>query len=237
MFNIWSKTAPPNPTQTWMTVNQMSESEMSQFFNNTFTFFGFALLLSAIWAFSWLYLSTFIPVIAIMIIAFIIEIVLIVTAWKWSTTNDAKAVWLFSLFAFVSWLTLLWIAWMALSSAIWMTIVVNAFLSSAGLFVAMWLLGYITKMNLYKIWPLLLFSLVVLIIVQVINIFIGSSMMAMIASSAWILIFSLYTAYDIQNIKNWVYPSPIFAALALYLDFINIFVHMVQLMTYLASWE
>ena len=81
-----------------------------------------------------------------------------------------------------------------------------------------------------------------LIVAMVVNILIGSGMMAMIISMLGVLIFAGLTAYDTQNIKNmyvahahhgdsdWLDKSAIHGALSLYLDFLNMFQFLLMFM-------
>jgi FtsH-binding integral membrane protein len=77
-------------------------------------------------------------------------------------------------------------------------------------------------------------GLIAIIIASIINIFIGSSVMQMIISALAIVIFMGLTAYDTQQIREMVSTdsSPaaeVLGALTLYLDFINIFLSLLQL--------
>jgi FtsH-binding integral membrane protein len=73
------------------------------------------------------------------------------------------------------------------------------------------------------------------VIASIVNIFIGSSVMTMVISALAIIIFLGLTAYDTQQIREMVsvndsdVPAEIMGALTLYLDFINIFVNLLQL--------
>jgi len=73
------------------------------------------------------------------------------------------------------------------------------------------------------------------IIASVINIFIGSSALAMTVSAVAIVVFLGLTAYDTQNIRNAVSVSDvdgkteILGALSLYMNFINLFISLLQL--------
>lgn len=109
------------------------------------------------------------------------------------------------------------------------------FLASALIFGIMSLIGYTTKLDLTKIGTYFLFGLLGAIIVSVINIFLQSGTVAMIISVVCVLLFIGITAYDVQKIKalqNSGLPEDnlaIYGALDLYLDFINIFLHLLQL--------
>ena len=109
------------------------------------------------------------------------------------------------------------------------------FLVSAIIFAIMAIIGYTTKIDLTKMGTYLFFGLVAVLIVALINIFLNSSMVATIVSIVCVIIFIGITAYDVQKIKmleNSGLPIEnlaIYGALDLYLDYINLFLHLLQL--------
>lgn len=112
--------------------------------------------------------------------------------------------------------------------------IVSAFMSGAVLFGVMSFYGYFTKRNLDSIGQFLFVGLIAIIIASVINIFIGSSVMQMVISAIAVLIFTGLTAYDTQKIREMVtYENDgkmeVWGALTLYLDFINLFLSLLQL--------
>ena len=78
-------------------------------------------------------------------------------------------------------------------------------------------------------------GLIAIIIASVINIFIGSTVMQMVISAIAIIVFLGLTAYDTQKIREMVSVGgdtglqEVTGALTLYLDFINLFIHLLQL--------
>lgn len=109
------------------------------------------------------------------------------------------------------------------------------FLVSAGLFALLALIGYTTKADLTKLGTYFLFGLLGVIIVSLVNIFIGNTMLELIISVVCIILFIGVTMYDIQKIKmlsNSGLPEEnlaIYGALDLYLDFINLFIHILSI--------
>ena len=93
--------------------------------------------------------------------------------------------------------------------------------------------GYFTKNSLDSIGKYLFIGLIAIVISSIINIFIGSSVFAMVISACAILIFLGLTAYDTQRIREMImenHPNvEVQGALTLYLDFINIFLSLLQL--------
>ena len=77
-------------------------------------------------------------------------------------------------------------------------------------------------------------ALIAIIIASLINIWIGSSVFQTVISAIAIVVFMALTAYDTQQIREMVSvesdePVEIIGALTLYMDFINIFIHLLQL--------
>lgn len=116
-----------------------------------------------------------------------------------------------------------------------------AFGSTAALFGAMTLFGLMTKMDLTSWGTYLFIGLIGLIIAMVFNWFIGSGALAFIISIFGVIIFTGLTAYDTQKIKqmtenpelmsdsNMVVKLSVLGALTLYLDFINLFLFLLQI--------
>jgi hypothetical protein len=113
--------------------------------------------------------------------------------------------------------------------------IVTAFMGAAVLFGVMSLYGYFTKQSLDSWGKYLFVALIAIIIASIINIFLGNSVFQMIISALAIVIFMGLTAYDTQKIREMLaIPDPngnaeITGALTLYLDFINIFLSLLQL--------
>ena len=111
----------------------------------------------------------------------------------------------------------------------------SAFMSAAVLFGVMSFYGYFTKKSLDSLGQFLFVGLIAIIIASLINIFIGSTVMQMVISAIAVIIFLGLTAYDTQKIREMVSietetgNAEIIGALTLYLDFINLFLNLLQL--------
>ncbi len=107
----------------------------------------------------------------------------------------------------------------------------NAFLMTSVLFGALSLFAINSKSD-YSSWGKPLFIiLIVVIIASLINIFIlQSPMMSVIVTAGILILFGFFTIYDTQNIANGAYDSPVDAAVSLYLDFLNMFTAILQLL-------
>jgi FtsH-binding integral membrane protein len=112
--------------------------------------------------------------------------------------------------------------------------IVTAFMGAAVLFVTLSFYGYFTKKDLSSWGTFLLVGLIAIIIASIINIFIGSTVLQMTLSAISILVFLGLTAYDTQRIREMVTfdndgKMEVMGALSLYLNFINIFLNLLQL--------
>lgn len=112
--------------------------------------------------------------------------------------------------------------------------IVSAFMSAAVLFGVMSFYGYFTKRDLTSMGQFMFVGLIAIIIASIVNIFIGSTVMQMVISAIAVIIFLGLTAYDTQNIRQLVsYENDgkmeVWGALSLYLNFINIFLSLLQL--------
>lgn len=112
--------------------------------------------------------------------------------------------------------------------------IVSAFMGAAILFGVMSFYGYFTKRSLESLGQFMFVGLIAICIASIVNIFIGSSVMAMVISALAIIIFLGLTAYDTQQIREMVSvdTSPaveVSGALTLYMDFINLFLNLLQL--------
>ena len=117
--------------------------------------------------------------------------------------------------------------------------VVQTFFVTAASFGALSLYGYSIKRDLSAMGSFLMMGLFGLIIASVVNIFLASSAMQFAISVIGVLIFAGLTAYDTQRIKEMYYAADdattagrkaIRGALTLYLDFINLFMFLLQFM-------
>jgi len=110
-------------------------------------------------------------------------------------------------------------------------VVANAFLSTSVLFGSLSLFAINSKKD-YSSWGKPLFiTFIVLFVMSLVNYFVfNSPIMGIVISAGVLLLFSLFTIYDTQNIANGAYDSPIDAAVSLFLDFFNMFTSMLSLL-------
>jgi hypothetical protein len=111
----------------------------------------------------------------------------------------------------------------------------TAFMGAGVLFAVMSGYGYFTKKDLSSMGQMMFVGLIAIIIASIINIFIGSTAMQMVISAIAIIIFLGLTAYDTQRIRELVsrdadtHREEVLGALSLYLNFINLFINLLQL--------
>ncbi|MBR5639194.1 MAG: Bax inhibitor-1/YccA family protein [Muribaculaceae bacterium] len=116
------------------------------------------------------------------------------------------------------------------------TSIALTFFVTSGVFLAMSIYGYTTKKDLTKLGSFLIMALIGLIICSIVNIFLASSTMDWIISFVGVFIFIGLTAWDTQKIKEMAQETDevnasklaTIGALSLYLDFINLFLHLLR---------
>ena len=112
--------------------------------------------------------------------------------------------------------------------------IVSAFMGAAVLFGVMSGYGYFTKRSLDSMGKFMIVGLIAICIASIVNIFIGSTVMQMVISALAIIIFLGLTAYDTQQIREELMyetndVAEVRGALTLYMDFINLFLNLLQL--------
>lgn len=117
------------------------------------------------------------------------------------------------------------------------TSIARVFFITAIVFGSMSLYGYTTKRDLSGFGHFLFMGLIGLVVASLVNMFLKSSAMHFVLSCVGVLVFTGLTAYDTQTIKEMYFEmdsqevarkKALFGALMLYLDFINIFIHLLQ---------
>ena len=116
-----------------------------------------------------------------------------------------------------------------------MTSIMLVFGITSIIFLIFALIGYFTELDLTKVGTYLFMILLGVIICSLINMFVGSSTFDLVLTIICLIVFIAYVAYDIHIIKRNLYAISeednlaIYGALQLYLDFINIFLRLLQL--------
>ena len=114
----------------------------------------------------------------------------------------------------------------------------QTFLTTAITFGIMSLYGYKTKKDLTSLGSFLMMGVIGMLIASIINMFLKSSSTDLVISIIGVIIFTLFTAYDVQNIKGTydrvgvnsdiTEKMAVFGAFQLYLDFINLFTYLLR---------
>lgn len=117
--------------------------------------------------------------------------------------------------------------------------IASVFFITAGMFFAMSLIGYFTRLDLTRLGSLLFMALIGVVIASVVNIFLGSETLYWIISYVAVVVFVGLTAYDTQKIKEMLaeygqademgHKLALYGALTLYLDFINLFLYLLRI--------
>ncbi len=120
--------------------------------------------------------------------------------------------------------------------------IATTFLTTAVAFAGLSLYGYTTKKDLSGFGTFLMMGVIGLFVAMIVNIFLQSDAVTFAISALGVLIFAGLTAFDTQRIKNtylqmaqagdrdWLGKSAIMGALTLYLDFLNLFMFLLQFM-------
>jgi FtsH-binding integral membrane protein len=138
--------------------------------------------------------------------------------------------------------TLLFFAYSALNGVTLSTValvytansITSTFVTTAGMFGAMSVYGYMTKRDLTSWGNFLFMGLIGVVIASVVNIFVGNSAVSWVISGIGVIVFTGLTAYDTWKIKAMAAQGTegrkpaILGALTLYLDFINLFLMLLR---------
>ena len=121
-------------------------------------------------------------------------------------------------------------------------IIGSAFLGTLSIFVVLAIYGYFTKENLTRFVPLLTAGIIAMILVSVVNMFLGNSAIDLFVSVLGVVIFTIYIAVDVNRIRNNIIACAvhedsdilnkieIVGALELYLDFVNLFLSILRIL-------
>ena len=140
-------------------------------------------------------------------------------------------------FTFVSGLTLTPLLTSILHMPSGASIVANAFILTTVAFGGLSVFAMNTKRDFTTMGKMLFIALVVLLVANIIGFFFHNPVFHLIISSVSAVVFSAYVLYDTQNIIRGAYETPIEGAIALYLDFLNIFVALLKILGILSSDE
>lgn len=212
------------------------DNGISSFFTNVYAWMVVGLLVSGITAY---YTSINQSLLSFVYKAFtlllILEIVVVIVfSFLRKKTNPSLARVMFIIYSLLNGFTL---------SSIFLYFkigsVIVVFISAALMFLLLAVYGYVTKTDLSSIGKIFIFALIAIIIMSIINMFLGNGSFGIFISIVSIVVFLGLTAWDMQKLKaiysyykddeKELKTSAIYGALDLYLDFINIFLDLLNL--------
>ncbi len=202
------------------------------FYGKVMTFFALAIFMSAAGTYvtAQYFMEYFVNSPGLMYLLFAVELGIVFTSRMWSTKIPLNR-FLFALFAFITGVTIAPLIVVLAASPAGLAILTKALLATGFMFTASALFGYTTHIDLSGMRGFLLTTLIGMIIVGVIGIFLPwGSTMELVYSGIGILLFSAFTAYNMQSLKRYPEDRYIDAALSLYLDIFNLFLFILRFM-------
>lgn len=214
--------------------SQQSLAQVSSpsFLSQVFMYFGLAVAMSALGTYvGFQYMAEiFLANPAVMWILFAVELLLIFTSRLWSTKRPINYL-LFVTFAFITGVTIVPLLALTIAEFRGVDLIVKALLATTLMFAGTAIFGWTTKKNLSGLSGFLWISLIGMIVVSIIGIFVPwSNTFEMFFAGFGVIVFSAYTMYDIQMMKNFPRDRAMDAALMLYLDIFNLFIFILRLM-------
>jgi modulator of FtsH protease len=110
------------------------------------------------------------------------------------------------------------------------SIVAQAFLMTSVAFGGISMFALTTKKDFSSMGQMLFIAVIILVVGSISNIFIGSPILQLAISMIGAMVFSAFILYDTQQIIKGGFSTPIEAAIALYIDFLNLFVSLLQIL-------
>lgn len=205
-----------------------SDTALIQFVKQTYQLFAGSLLAATVGAY--VGISTLGAIVAQFYIGFVILEFALLFGLFFTKTKPGINLFMLFAFTFVSGLTLTPILSRVLGMPGGAAIVAQAFLLTTAIFGIMSIFALRTKKDLASMGKMLFIALIVVVIGSLINLFLGSPILQVIIVGVSAILFSIFIAYDTQNIVRGLYDSPVTAAVSLYLDFLNLFVSLLQLL-------
>ncbi|AJD06989.1 Bax inhibitor-1/YccA family protein [Campylobacter lari] len=208
-----------------------ARSDLSIFIKQTYQLFAASLLAATAGAYIGIFALAhlFAQSQATFWILFIIEIGLLF-ALQWKKREAPLNLILLFAFTFVSGLTLTPLLYSVLALPAGASIIAQAFALTTVAFGALSVFAMNTKRDFTMMGKMLFIALIVIVVASLINLFFQSSLVSLAISGIGAILFSFYILYDTQNIIRGNYETPIEGAVALYLDFINLFISLLNIL-------
>ena len=207
-------------------------SALAAFIKKTYQLFAASLLAGA--AGAYVGVTALVPMfagagIAAPLVIFVVAIGLLFAMKACIHSSPLNLILLFA-FTFILGASLTPLLYSVLASANGGVIVTQAFALTAVAFGALSIFAMNTKRDFTTMGKMLFITLIVVICASLLNLFLQSGLMQLVISSVAAILFSFYILYDTQNIIRGNYAHPIEGAVALYLDFINLFASLLQIL-------
>ncbi len=201
----------------------VAESERSAFIKQTYKLLAASLLAATAGAYIGVeYVKTFSWALVILEFALLIGL-------YFTKRNAALALVVLFGFTFVSGLTLGPILNTYIGAGMG-NVITQAFLMTTVAFGGLSLFAFNTKRDFSAMGKFLFIALIIVVVASLINIFVGSPLLQLAVAGVGAILFSAYILYDTQMIVRGGYDNPVLAAVALYLDILNLFVSLLQLL-------
>mgnify|MGYP004465702539 FL=1 len=206
-------------------------SALSLFIKQTYQLFAASLLAGAAGAYVGIYAlaRVFLENKLMFWVLFGVELVLLFALMAKKRETPLNLILLFA-FTFCSGLTLTPLLYSVLSLPAGAVIVAQALALTSVAFGGLSIFAMNTKRDFTTMGKMLFIALIVVICASLLNIFMASPILQLVISSVAAILFSFYILYDTQNIIRGNYETPVEGAVALYLDFYNLFVSLLQIL-------
>ncbi|MBK1999990.1 Bax inhibitor-1/YccA family protein [Campylobacter sp. LH-2024] len=206
-------------------------SDLGIFIKQTYQLFAASLLAATVGAYVGIFAlaSFFIESLATFWILFFVEIGLLFALMYKKKEAPLNLILLFA-FTFCSGLTLTPLLISVLALPAGGIIIAQAFALTTVAFAGLSIFAMNTKKDFTMMGKALFIVFLVVFAASLINIFLHSSIFSLVISSVSAILFSFYILYDTQNIIRGNYETPIEGAVALYLDFVNLFINLLNIL-------
>lgn len=206
-----------------------SNFELTDFLRQTYQLVGASLLAAAAGTYIGLEMIGYLTGVVKFILIALELVILFFVLPRVVHTPGINLITLF-VFTFLTGLTLAPLMSSILALANGASIVGQAFLLTAIAFLGLSFFALTTKKDFSGLTKILFISLIVIIVAAISNIFIQNTMFQLVIASASSILFSVFIIYDTQNIVKGEYSTPIEASISLYLNILNLFTSLLQIL-------
>ncbi|NPA04416.1 MAG: Bax inhibitor-1/YccA family protein [Epsilonproteobacteria bacterium] len=214
------------------TLSQEVKAQKLSFVKKTYELFAASLLAGATGAYLGMQVA---PVIAKWYWGLVILEILALIGLHFTKEKPGINLIMLFVFTFLTGLTLTPLLSAILSLPSGARIITNAFLLTGVAFGGISLFAFNTKRDFTFMGKFLIIAVIILIVAGLINIFLGSPILQLAIASLGALIFSAFILYDTQNLIKGNFDSPVEGAISLYLDVLNLFTSLLQLLGFLGD--